>query len=216
MIKDEKVESLCRHWDALTPEQKEKIKIRAAQMRLAARCSEPFVCPGFESFRVDSEIISEMTAESFRDGGGVAPAIEIAYLEELQSPAVMAWEHAYRHLKIALQDDAIKANPVVIHMLKNALITTGDAVGHTGPKDIYDWIERASARKEISKRAAEAAAAKNSQPRAWVLIEWVKRADRGQSKAAFARQYAPLVKKQFGLIVAPDTIARDWLPTPKK
>ena len=215
MIKDEKVEWLCRHWAALTSEQKEQIKNKAAKMRLAAMRSAPFVCPGFETFRVDSEIISEMTAESFRDGDGVAPAIEIAMLEELQSPAVIAWEHAYRHLKIALQDDAIKANPVVIQMLENALITAGDAVGHTGPNDIYHSIERASAQKEISKRAAEAAAAKNSKPRAWVLIEWVKRTDRGQSKAAFARQYAPLVKKQFGLIVAPDTIARDWLPTPK-
>lgn len=185
-------------------------------MRFAAMRSEPFVSPGFETFRVDSKIISEMTAAEFIGGEGVAPALEIAMLEELQSPAVMAWEHAYRHLKSALQDDAIKANPVVIQMLEDALITAGDAVGHTGLNDIYHQIERASARKEISKRSAEAAAGKNSTPRAWVFIAWTKRTDRGQSKAAFARQYAPLVKKQFGLIVTSDTIARDWLPKAKK
>jgi hypothetical protein len=165
---------------------------------------------------VDSKIISEMTAEEFIGGEGVAPALEIAMLEELQSPAVMAWEHAYRHLKRALQDDAIKANPVVIFMLEKALTTAEDAVGHTGLNDLYQSIERQAVRKAIAKRAAEAAAGKNSNPRAWVLIEWAKRTDRGQSKSAFARQYAPLVKKQFGLIVNPDTIARDWLPKAKK
>lgn len=70
-----------------------------------------------------------------------------------------------------------------------------------------------------SKHKAAAAKAKNAKPRAWVLSEWQSRTDQGQSKASFARQYAPLVKKRFpkdSAAVTPETIARDWLPKVKK
>lgn len=71
---------------------------------------------------------------------------------------------------------------------------------------------------EGSARARKAAKLKNDKPRAWVLSEWNKRTDKGQSKASFARQYAPMVKKRFPndpAGVTAETIARDWLPKAK-
>ena len=72
---------------------------------------------------------------------------------------------------------------------------------------------------ERSTRARKSAQSKNAEPRAWVLSEWQNRTDKGQSKASFAKQYAPLVKKRFpkdSAAVNPETIARDWLPKDKK
>lgn len=65
---------------------------------------------------------------------------------------------------------------------------------------------------EGSTRARKSAQSKNAEPRAWVLSEWQNRTDKGQSKASFARQYAPLVKAKFDVLVNADTISRDWLP----
>ena len=69
---------------------------------------------------------------------------------------------------------------------------------------------------EGSTRARKAATSKNEAPRAWVLEQWASRPDKQQGKAAFARQHVPLVKKNFGLIVTVDTVARDWLPKAKE
>ena len=69
-----------------------------------------------------------------------------------------------------------------------------------------------------SQHKSAVAKSKNAEPRAWVLSEWTNRQDRGQSKASFARQYAPMVKKRFpkdSAAVTPETIARDWLPKGK-
>ncbi|MBW6499738.1 MAG: hypothetical protein K0B09_15235 [Bacteroidales bacterium] len=70
--------------------------------------------------------------------------------------------------------------------------------------------------KSYSAHKAAIAHSKNATPRAWVLEQWRNKSDQAQKKAEFARQYSPLVKKQFGLIVNPETIARDWLPKVKK
>jgi len=70
--------------------------------------------------------------------------------------------------------------------------------------------------KTSSALSAEKARLKNKIPRVWVLSEWENRVDKLQGKAAFARQYAPLVKKQFKLSVNATTIERDWLPKTKK
>ena len=69
--------------------------------------------------------------------------------------------------------------------------------------------------RSYSAHKAAIARSKNAVPRAWVLSEWASRPDIEQSKAAFGRVYAPLIKKQFRLIVNPETIARDWLPKNK-
>jgi hypothetical protein len=58
----------------------------------------------------------------------------------------------------------------------------------------------------------KAATSKNQSPRDWVVSEWQNRADLGQSKASFARQYAPLVLARFKVKVTPRTIETRWLP----
>lgn len=70
--------------------------------------------------------------------------------------------------------------------------------------------------KSVSAHKAKIARSKNATARAWVLSQWRESTDPGQGKAAFARVYVPLVKKEFGLRVTSDTIARDWLPKTKK
>lgn len=62
---------------------------------------------------------------------------------------------------------------------------------------------------------SKAASLKNVAVREWVLSEWEKRPDKSQGKAAFSRQYSQLVKQKKGLVVNPDTIAREWLPKGK-
>ena len=64
----------------------------------------------------------------------------------------------------------------------------------------------------ISQKASQAAKSKNAPARAWVRNEWNNRNDKDQGKAAFARVFVLLVKKQFDLKVTAETIARDWLP----
>ena len=94
---------------------------------------------------------------------------------------------------------------------------------------ISDWLEQKGAldrwffvhlieaagfifvEKALSAHKAEIARAKNAPARTWVLERWETRTDKGQSKAAFGREYAHLVKKAFGTNVTPETIARDWL-----
>lgn len=62
-----------------------------------------------------------------------------------------------------------------------------------------------------SAHKAEIARSKNAAARAWVLEQWLGRADKKQSKASFGRQFAHLVKINFDASVAPETIYRDWL-----
>ena len=100
-------------------------------------------------------------------------------------------------LNIHAIDAWIKRNPqrVTAHLLFQ-IAQAGFAAGKS-------QVQRATAAK------------KNEEPRAWVRCEWRDRSDKGQSKAAFARQYAALVKRRFDLDVTPDTIVREWLPKGK-
>lgn len=63
-----------------------------------------------------------------------------------------------------------------------------------------------------SQYKAEIARMKNIEPRSWVQSEWAERVDKKQTKAAFSRQYAALVKAKFRVNVTSVTIANDWLP----
>lgn len=69
-----------------------------------------------------------------------------------------------------------------------------------------------SGRKHIK---AKAASLKNEPIREWVMNAWKNREDKGQSKAAFSREYVKLVKHKFGQLVTAETIARAWLPKTK-
>lgn len=80
---------------------------------------------------------------------------------------------------------------------------------------LIEFAGRRALKEGVSKRTSDAAKSKNAMPREWVLRQWQTRTDKGQSKAAFARQHAALVKRRFDLDVTPDTIGRDWLPKGK-
>jgi hypothetical protein len=211
MIKDESVDKIVKQWKLLTPAQKSALKSKAKRMRLEG-LQKPFVNPGVDAFRKYIQSIVDDVSKGCMEKNDAHPAIEIAIWEELQSPFVKAWEHAYQHLERALQDDVVKANPVVVLMLENDLTTAHDACGFTAASDL-DWdIRHAAATQAISSRASDAAKSKNIGARTWLILEWSNRTDKDQKKASFARQYAPLVKKKYGVIVTPEQIAREWLP----
>jgi hypothetical protein len=93
---------------------------------------------------------------------------------------------------------------VAVWMSENAARVTPELLVHIAALGFM------AGRSDVKKRQA---AAKNESARSWVFMQWILRTDKGQSKAAFARQYAALVKHRFPKIsVTPDTIARDWLP----
>lgn len=78
------------------------------------------------------------------------------------------------------------------------------------PEAIF-WLMAAARRQGVRKAASIAATKKNEEPRRFVAEAWRSRKDVGQSKASFARMFAPLVKMRFGVSVTPDRIARHWL-----
>ena len=120
------------------------------------------------------------------------------------------------YLMAAIEDPAIQQNPEAVKVI-DSWLTNVDffGFGHKtaecvapSEKLISEWVRSSDAAKKASK--------KNAEPRAWVLTEWQGRPDLGQSKASFARQYVPLVKQRFGVLVTEDTIKRDWLPKSAK
>lgn len=125
----------------------------------------------------------------------------------LNTPSTIAWRRASELIQAAIQDPLITGNLVIVQFLErmNEL-----ALGATGAMRL-EGILKPLWNEIKSDRGRYAASQKNAKPRAWVLNAWVNRKDQGQSKAAFARQYALLVKKQYSLAVTAETIARDWL-----
>jgi hypothetical protein len=82
---------------------------------------------------------------------------------------------------------------------------------HPASAEAVVWLLAENRRLSIALAASRAAKSKNQPARDWVASEWRNRADKGQSKASFARMLAPLVKKKFGVSVTPDRIARYWV-----
>lgn len=134
------------------------------------------------------------------------------YLNELITPHTKAWIRVTELLGAAKHDPVVSVNPDAIQFLSLVSQIAERAWGHWDLGQVFEPMVSAL----NSMNASEAAKQKNKVPHEWVLSEWQNRPDKGQGKAAFARQYAPLVKKQFNLIVNPETIARDWLPKIKK
>lgn len=134
------------------------------------------------------------------------------YTDELFTPQTRAWMRIAELLDAAQVDPAISINPEAVEFLSTMNVLASPAWGHWKLSEVLqplaDYVK--------SENARIVASQKNEAPRLWVFLKWASRIDQGQSKAAFARQYAPLVKKEFGLIVTSETIARDWLPRARK
>ena len=132
-------------------------------------------------------------------------------IDALYCPESRAWVRLLLELREAQQHPEIATNPEVTKFVDCVVALLHRAGGHLDHKGVLKPLEN----RLISDHARRAASQKNEEPRAWVLNEWRGRGDKGQSKAAFARQYAALVKRQFRVDVTAETIARDWLPKGK-
>ena len=201
-------------WRAMTPEEKIDVQNSLIFMREALPTVAPM--PGIWGFALTQtrtyagKIAVDLVAID------ALPIIELAFINSLLTPVMLGWVHTCKHLMNALDDPRVQENAVAVSLLTTILIEAQGAVQDTG-KSWFLFDERTKAIKSaISERAKKHAEGKNRTPRAWLIVEWSRRTDKAQSKASFARQYAPLVKRKFDLIVTSETIARDWLPKTQK
>lgn len=212
MISDSEIERLHAVCLAMPAAQIATVKKKAEKARAAALQWPPFVHPQMESFRLESADIADLLAGGTDvNAVGLVHLLELGILESLQDPKALALDAAAKHLQAAFNDPAVRANTGVVELLQHAFDELDGMDARSMPTEIFGDMRHKAARDGVSQRSAQAARSKNIEPRAWVATKWAARIDRGQSKAAFARQYATLVKKQYGVVVTPDTIARAWL-----
>lgn len=213
MLRDFEIERVCDEWSKMSRQQREAVKSEVAELRLKAQSAEPFHAEAIEIWRTSSDEICRDLGDSFSDDGAQW-AIEGACLKRLFSPEVIAWEMAQRHIEAAMLDPVIRASPEVMGMLDDVLCAI-DWNADDKPDERSVWhflVSDESTKAARSQIARSSAMAKNAKPRAWVVKQWRDRSDAGQSKAAFARQHAALVKTNYRIEVTAETIARDWLP----
>jgi hypothetical protein len=135
-------------------------------------------------------------------------------IAQMEGEGGQAWDRVCVILQAAMVDPVIcKSQSAVeflqiMHSVANTTCGTEDVDGVMQVFRPVFASQRAFDNSAISKPPSSA--------RRWVRDEWFDRTDKGQSKAAFARQYSALVKQKYGISVTPDTIARDWLPKPEK
>ena len=211
MISDSEIERLHAVCLAMPAAQIATVKKKAEKARAAALQWPPFAHPFIEFWRTNSATMGNDLADGCGALAGYSYLLELGILESLQDPRVLAIEALARHLLAAFDDTAIHANSGVVALLQHAWDELDYMDSQSTPSEIFHVMRHEAAKTAVSQRSAQAARSKNIEPRAWVATKWAARIDRGQSKSSFARQYAPLVKKQYGLDVTPDTIARAWL-----
>jgi hypothetical protein len=135
-----------------------------------------------------------------------------SYIDKQFPPETGAWKRIANIVREAKTDPKISESQRAVSFLAMIEAIADRALGNDSPEQVLsplaDFLK--------SQHATHIAQLKNETARLWVLQEWENRTDQGQKKAPFARQFAPLVKKKFDLIVTPETIARDWLPSTKK
>jgi len=167
--------------------------LEAAVERVRTRCNE--IIEGGIDSKVSSRFVEEVS-EFLRAS------------DDIFCPETRAWKELWKTLREALKDPRIEFNPEVVRFTSSMLALVERASGHWDYESVLQPLER----KFMSLQASRMAAKKNLEPREWVKNEWAARSDTGQSKASFARQYAPLVKKRFDVDVTPEQISRVWLP----
>lgn len=227
MISEEQIEGILAAWDKHTPEEKARIREQAARLRAESSKWGPFYGGNFRQYHRYARFPAGVfranpygrmnLPEGANLEDGAWPALELAILEELQNPKALAWDRACKYLIEALEDPDVKVNPETVKVI-NSWLTDIDTFGYGHETSAIDVAPPVSLIREVVRSwdAGEKASKKNAEPRAWVLTEWESRPDLGQSKASFARQYVPLVKQRFGVLVTEDTIKRDWLPKSAK
>ena len=134
------------------------------------------------------------------------------FVDEKYPPETGAWKRIAHIAREAKSDLWINKSQQAVAFLGMIEAIADRAMGNYSAAEVLsplsDFLKSEQARRN--------AQSKNEKARTWVLTEWGKGLDSGQSKAAFSRQHSGLVKSKFDLLINPDTIARDWLPKSKK
>ena len=189
MLSDKQLKEM---WDRLQESTPEEIEQRAIALReeVKQKFKEPFLNGLMETTRTKSKQVGSGMAKSLGYGPKFAPAIEAAILAGLFSPEMQALEKVCTYLAAAMADETVRKNPLALKLVTVAFESAEVASSGDAFDDLY-WSIQQKARKDgVSLKASKVAKSKNAKPRAWVLTEWDNRLNKGEKKAAFARQFA--------------------------
>lgn len=128
---------------------------------------------------------------------------------EIPRVAILPLGIAYAEIEIARRTSGKRA----FESLTRAQFHLGVAAGILMVSEIVpDEIKR-KIKKSQAIAGADGRDATYKPARDWVRQEWKNRPDAGQSKASFARQHVPLIRRKFPEAppLTPETIARYWL-----
>lgn len=224
MIDIERIKLTATAWSKSTPEEKFRIRENSNILKSEVSQLDSLVSPAGYGIKNHSRFYAEMSRSIAINKGFISKdlddsemeclleALELDLLLLSRDPEFLAWNRIYYHFHQALSDPVVKASDEVFGVActwyEKLFMYSLRPDNPKTPDEEY--------RNVISNHSSANASKKNAEPRAWVLAEWKIRPDPGQSKASFARQYVPLVKKRFGVLVTEDTIKRDWLPKSAK
>ena len=210
----------------MMPPQREAVIAEVHRLRPIVAALPPFLNETAEIWREDCPGCSEGLLDCVysRHEGGEVWAVELACSRVLLDPGTRAWDDLLIFLSSVQTPDHIPPDsgagrflPDLLEVLSIHSIDGRDTLRefakYLRPRELDAEVVAKAAR---SKMATENASKRNLKAKAWVLTRWAARVDRGQSKAAFARQHSKLIKHSFKVDVLPDQIAREWLPKKPK
>ena len=210
----------------MIPAQREAVIAEVHRLRPIVAALPPFLNEALDTWREDcpgcSDFLIDFIYTPAEDGE--IWAVELACSRALLDPGTRAWDDLLIFLSSVQIPDHIPPDsgagrflPDLLEFMSehcfDARDTLRELAKYLRPRELDAEAVAKAAR---SKMATENASKRNLEARAWVVTRWAARVDKGQSKAAFARQHSMLVKHRFKVDVLPDQIAREWLPKKPK
>ena len=215
MISDEEIERLHAACLAMSPQEIAAVKEQAKKARAAALEWPPFAHGTMETCRTDSAGLAQFMADDEDDCAPcLAPVLELAILENLQSPATLALNALKKHLLTARNDPAVGASPAALALLEYADAELEAISSHTPRDSIFGWMKLIAGEAKVSERASKNVGArytKTREAKAWVASERLANTDYPGGKSKFAQNQIAKVRERFGVEVTHPTIYRDWL-----
>ena len=226
MISYEKLKQISLEWRQMIPAQREAVIAEVHRLRPIVAALPPFLNEALDTWREDcpgcSDFLIDFIYTPAEDGE--IWAVELACSRALLDPGTRAWDDLLIFLSSVQIPDHIPPDsgagrflPDLLEFMSvhcfDARDTLRELAKYLRPRELDAEAVAKAAR---SKMATENASKRNLEARAWVVTRWAARVDKGQSKAAFARQHSMLVKHRFKVDVLPDQIAREWLPKKPK
>lgn len=154
------------------------------------------------------EVMRDVAEALARERKKIASSIELA----LNHSDAKGGMRLLSRLQEACEDEVIIASPAALALAKAMTALLADSSIGATVDEAFMPISSQAKKEAISDDRRKAARSKNLTERTFTVNAWQSREDKGQKKAAFARQYANLIKSKYGTVVTPETIARDWLP----